>query len=125
MVKVRDKIGLSKDGRRLEVIALFDTGSGGSYLSDQVAERIGYERYPQPRRIPLAVRAKEAELIGYVPVVDVEVAGYVLPEKETLGVIKDLYVDAIIGLNLIGKYNIILEKDRIGFKEYPPRTFLF
>ena len=124
MVKVRDSIKVHKDGRFLEVVAVFDTGAGGSYLSDGVAEGIGYDMYPQPGRIPLRVKEKEAEVVGYVPAVDIEVAGYVLPEKETVGVIKDLNVDAIVGLNLIEKYNITLEKDAVGFREYPPRAFL-
>ena len=124
MVKARDKIKVYRDGRCLEVTALFDTGAGGSYLSDRVVEGIGYESYPQPRRVPLAVKEKEADVIGYVPAVDIEIAGYILPEKETIGVIKNLYVDAIIGLNLIEKYSITLEKDRISFREYPPRAFL-
>ena len=45
-----------------------------------------------------------------MPAVDTEIAGYVLPEKETIGIIKDLHVDAIIGLNIIEKYSITLEK---------------
>jgi len=124
LVKARDRIKVYKDGRLLEVLAIFDTGAGGSYLSDRAAEGIGYERYPQPRRVPLAVKEKEAEVVGYMPAVDVEIAGYVLPEKETMGVIRDLNVDAIVGLNLIEKYNITLEKDAVGFREYPPRAFL-
>ena len=124
MVKARDRIKVYKDGRFLEVVAIFDTGAGGSYLSDRAAKEIGYEEYPQPRRVPLAVKEKEAEVVGYMRAVDIEVAGYVLPEKETIGVIKDLNVDAIVGLNLIEKYNITLEKDAVAFREYPPRAFL-
>lgn len=125
MVKVRDKLKLHKDGRSLEVVALFDKGSGKSYLSSHAAEKIGFERYPEPRRVPLAVEGKEAEVIGYVPAVDIEIAGCLLPEKETVGVVKGLREDAIIGLNLIEAYGIILERDRITLKEYPPKTFLF
>lgn len=124
MVKVCDKIKVHRDGKFVEVVALFDTGAGGSYLNDKVAENVGYEKYSPPVRIPLAVKEKEAEVVGYAPAVDLEMAGQILPEKETMGVIKDLYVDAIIGLNLIEKYNVTLEKDKISFKEYPPRAFL-
>jgi len=86
MVKVRDRIKVHEDGRFLEIVAVFDSGAGGSYLSDGVAEGIGYDMYPQPGRIPLRVKEKEAEVVGYVPAVDIEVAGYVLSEKETVGV---------------------------------------
>lgn len=125
MVKVRDRIKVHKDDKCLEVVALFDTGSGKTYLNDRIAERIGYEKYPEPRKVPLAVEDKEAEVVGYAPAVDIEIAGYVLPEKETIGVVKDLREDAIIGLNLIEAYNIVLERDKIKLKRYPPKTFLF
>lgn len=124
MVKVRDKVRVYKEDKVLEIIALFDTGSGKSYLSDSIAEKVGYEEYPEPIRVPLAVKGKEAEVIGYLHAY-LEINGYRLPEKETIGVVKDLTVDAIIGLNIIEPYNIILEKDRIRFKEYPPKSFLF
>ncbi len=123
VVKVRDRLKLYKNGRSLEMVALFDKGSGKSYLSSRAAEKIGFERYPEPRAVPLAVEGKE--VIGYVPAVDIEIAGCLLPEKETVGVVKGLREDAIIGLNLIEAYGIILERDRITLKEYPPKTFLF
>jgi len=86
--------------------------------------RIGYKPYPEPRRIPLAVKGHEAEVIGYVPEAELEIAGHVLPELESLGVIRGLYVEAIIGRNLIEKYGITLEEGRIGFREVPPRASL-
>lgn len=45
-----------------------------------------------------------------------------LPEEELIGVIKGLRVDAVIGLNLVEKYGIILEREKIGFKERPPKA---
>ena len=125
MVKVKDKIRICTDDKDLEIMALFDTGAGGSYINERIAEDIGYEPYHEPRRIPLAVKGKEAEVIGYVLPLDVVIDRYTLPEKETFGVFRDLRVDAIIGLNLIEKYNIILEKDKIRLSEYPPKSFLF
>ena len=124
MVKVHDKIRIHKEDKVLDVSALFDTGSGKSHLSESVAEKVGYEKYPEPIRVPLAVKEKEAELIGRLHAY-IKIARYRLPEEETIGVVKDLIADAIIGLNIIEAYNIILEKDRIRLKEYPPRSFLF
>ena len=72
----------------------------------------------------MAVKGKEAEIIGYVPAVDIEVAGYLLPSKETLDVIKDLFIDAVIGLNIIEPYGITFERDKIKFREIPPVTYL-
>ena len=124
MMKVYDKIKVRYGGRCVELMALFDTGAGGSYLSDEVAKKIGYKPYPEPRRIPLAVKGHEAEVIGYVPEAELEIAGHVLPELESLGVIRGLYVEAIIGRNLIEKYGITLEEGQIGFREVPPRASL-
>ena len=124
MVKAYDKIKVRHGERCVELMAIFDTGAGGSYLSDEVAEKLGYKLYPEPRRIPLAVKGHEAEVMGYVPEVELEIAGYALPELETLGVIKDLYVEAIIGRNLMEKYGIMLEENRVSFREVPPRASL-
>lgn len=124
MVKVRDKIKLYRDAKSLEVIALFDTGSARSYVAKGVADKLGYEPYPQPIKVPLAVENYEAEVIGYLPAI-IEVAGYKLPEVEALGVIDKLRVEAIIGVNIMGPYEIALEKDRIILKRVPPRSYLF
>lgn len=123
MVKVRDRVKIYKDRRFIEVLALFDTGAGRSYLNDKVAERLGYEPYPEPIRVPLAVEGKYAEVVGRLHVY-LEVAGYRLPEEETLGVIKDLREEAVIGVNIIEPYGIVLEKDKISFRRYPPQAFL-
>jgi len=125
MVKAYDRIKVRHGDRCVELTALFDTGAGGSYLSDEAAEKLGYKPYPEPRRVPLAVKGHEAEVIGYVPEAELEVAGHVLPELESLGVIRGLYVEAIIGRDLIEKYGITLEEGRIGFREVPPRASLF
>ncbi len=124
MVKVSDKVRIFSCKKCVVVEALFNTGSGRSYVSDRIAQELGYELYDKPRRVQLAVKDLKAEVIGYVPAVDLEIAGYMLPSKETLDVIKDLFVDAIIGLNIIEPYGITFERDRIRFKEYPPRTYL-
>jgi len=123
MVKVRDKVKVYKDHRSIEVLALFDTGAGKSYLNEKVAERLGYEPYPEPIRVPLAVEDKYAEVVGRLHVY-LEIAGYRLPEEETLGVIKGLREEAIIGINIIEPYGIVLEKDKIIFRRYPPQALL-
>ena len=105
IVKVRETIRVCKEGKVIDVSALFDTGSGKSYLSESIAEKLGYEKYPEPIKIPLAFKGKEAEVIGRLHAY-IEIAGYKLPEEETIGVIKDLATEAIIGLNIIEPYNI-------------------
>jgi predicted aspartyl protease len=123
MVKVEKKVKVHKDGRIFEARTLLDTGSRGSYFSKSFAEKLGYEPLKEPRKIPLAVRGKYAELIGWT-VVDLEVEGYILPEKEAIGVIDDLLMDLIIGLNIMEKYGIYIENDKIKFKHIPPTSMI-
>jgi hypothetical protein len=123
MVKVEKRVKVHKDGRVFEARTLFDTGSKGSYFSKLFAEKLGYEPLKEPRRIPLAVRGKYAELIGW-SVVDLEVEGYILPEKEAIGVIDDLLIDMIVGLNIMEKYGIYIENDEIRFKHIPPTSMI-
>jgi hypothetical protein len=56
MVKVEKMIRVFKEDKSLEVLALFDTGSRRSYLSRNLAEKIGYERLREFKRIPLSQR---------------------------------------------------------------------
>lgn len=125
MPQVRDTVRIRVDGKAVEVIALFDTGAGKTYVSDRVAEELGYLAYERPINVPLAVHDKDAEVIGYIPAATLEVAGQVLPEKETLGVVKGLREDLIIGLNVIEPYEISFEGERIVLKRIPPTSFLF
>lgn len=41
-----------------------------------------------------------------------------------IGVIEDLIVDAMIGLNIMEKYGIFIEKDEIKFRYYPPTSMI-
>jgi len=102
---------------------LFDTSSRGSYFSKDFAEKIGYVPYEGPREMPLAVKDEAANLIGRTAVY-IEVDGYLLPEEETIGVIEDLRLDAIIGLNIMEKYGICVEEDEIRFRHHPPTSMI-
>jgi hypothetical protein len=123
MVKVEEKIKVHKDGRVFEATALFDTGSGRSYFSKEFAEKIGYEVYDEPKKVHLAVKGKFANVIGRATVF-LEVEGYILPEEEIIGVVEDLVVDAIIGLNIMESYGIYIEGDEIKFKHIPPTSMI-
>jgi hypothetical protein len=123
MVRVEKRIRVHKDGRVVEALALFDAGSRRSYFSRELAERIGYEAYNEPKNVPLAVKGRYGKLIGDTTVY-IEVDGYILPERETIGVIEDLRVDAIIGLNIMESYGIYIENDEIKFKHTPPTSII-
>ena len=121
MVRVEKRIRVHREGRVFEAMALFDTGSRRSYFSKDFAEKLGFKPYEEPREVALAVKGKTARLIGRTTVY-LEVDGYILPEEETIGVIEDLRVDAIIGLNIMESYGIYIEKDEIKFKQKPPTS---
>lgn len=123
MVKVEKKVRVHKDGKVVEARALFDPGSRSSYFNREFAEEIGFEVFEEPREIPLAVRGKYGKLVGDVTVY-IEVEGYILPERETIGVIEDFMRDAIIGLNIMEKYGIYIEDDEIKFKHIPPSSMI-
>ena len=121
MVRVEKRIKVHKEGRVYEATALFDTGSRRSYFGKEFAEKLGFEPYREPKEVPLAVKGKTAKLIGDT-VVYVEVDGWLLPEREVIGVIEDLRVDAVIGLNIMESYGIYIEGDELKFKQKPPTS---
>jgi len=123
VVKVEKRIRVHKDGKVVEAVALFDTGSRRSYFSKEFAEKIGYEPYEKPKEVPLAVKGKYGNLVGDTTVY-IEVEGYILPERETIGVIEGLEVDATIGLNIMESYGIYIENDEIKFKHIPPTSII-
>jgi len=124
MVSVLKKIIIRRNEKSIEALALFDTGSRGSYISEEIAKKLGYEKFDKPKLIPLAVKNKFAEIIGDI-VVELEIDGYRLPERELLGVIKDLAVDVIIGINIMEKYGIYIENDELKFRYKPPSSAIF
>ena len=105
--------------------ALFDTGSILTYINEMVAEKLGFNPYPKPETVPLAVLEKEAEVLGDVTV-SIEIDGCLMPRRETLGVIRDLRFDAIVGLDIIEKYDVVLDtkNGRVKLKNYPPEVVL-
>jgi hypothetical protein len=123
MVEVEKRIRVHKNGKVVETVALFDTGSRRSYFSKSFAEKIGYEPRKEPEEIPLAVKGKNAKLVGDTTVY-IEVEGYILPERETIGVIENLRMDAIIGLNIMESYGIYIEENKIKFRHYPPTSMI-
>ena len=105
--------------------ALFDTGARASYISAEIGEKLGYVKYFEVRKVPLAVKEKEGEVVGSSHV-DVEIAGCPMPEMEALGVIKDLRGEAMIGMDIIEKYDLILDtkNGKVKLKKCPPELVL-
>ena len=121
LVRIEKRIRVHKENKVFEAMALFDTGSRRSYFSREFAEKLGFEPYGEPKEVPLAVKGETAKLIGRTTVY-LEVDGYILPEEETIGVIEDLRVDAIIGLNIMESYGVYIEGDELKFRQQPPTS---
>lgn len=58
--------------------------------------------------------------------VSLEIDECPMPRRETLEVIRDLRFDAIVGLDIIEKYDVVLDTKnvRVGLKKYPPEVVL-
>ena len=125
MSQVRGKLTLRNGEKQVEMTALFDTGSTLTYINETVAEKIGFNPYPKSKTVPLAVLEKEAEVLGDVTV-SLEIDGCLMPRRETLEVIRHLRLAAIVGLDIIEKYDVVLDtkNGRVKLKNYPPKVVL-
>ena len=125
MTQVKGKIKILTGEKTMELTALFDTGSTLTYVSERAAEKLGFNSYPEPKTVPLAVLEKEAEVLGDVTV-SLEIDGCLMPRRETIEVIRDLLFEAIVGLDIIEKYDVVLDtkNGRVRLKNYPPEVVL-
>lgn len=112
-----------KKSRCKELTALFDSGASTSVISEKVAEELGFDRYDKPKELSLAVKEKKAELVGESRI-DIEMDGCKLPISEVFGVVEELRYDAVIGRDLMDKYEIMLGKDKPRLKSRPPELKL-
>jgi len=124
-MQVREKIIVcTPDGlKRREVLTLFDTGAKATCVSEKVGEELGFVPYKEPIRISLAVKKREAEVIGKA-YLDFIVAGYELPSHAH--VVKDLIEEAIIGTSFMEEYDIELDlkEGKVRLKKAPPELRL-
>lgn len=124
-MQIREKIIVcTPDGlKRKEVLVLFDTGAKATYISERVGEELGFLPYKEPMRIPLAVKKREADVIGKA-YLDFIINGCELPSHAH--VVKDLIEDAIIGTSFMEEYDIELDlkEGKIRLKGSPPELRL-
>ena len=126
MTQVKEKIRILKADSAREVEALFDTGASGSFLDERIAREVGIDYiYKEPKEVQLAIKGKKGEIIGYV-VCRIEVNGYELPGGVAFDVVRDLFLDAVVGIDIIEKYRIRLdlEKGKVEFDQVPPGSLL-
>ena len=125
MTQVKGRLTLRSGEKHVRMTALFDTGATLTYINETVAEKIGFNPYPKPKTVPLAVLEKEAEVLGDITV-SLEIDGCLMPRRETVEVIGDLRFDAIVGLDIIEKYDVILDtkNGRAKLRNCPPEVVL-
>lgn len=126
-MQVKDKVLVcTLDGKKCkEVLALFDSGSRRTYIDEEVAEELGFDRYPEPRHIQLAVKGRKALAIGS-KTYDFVVAGYKMPLSMGVEVVRELVVDVIIGTDFMEAFEIELDltEGKVRLKRSPPEAYL-
>jgi len=119
--KVVGRVELRTEARGVEAEALFDTGATKSYVSSRLADKLGYVKYREPKKVVLAVEGMEGLVVGYL-VARVVIEGCELPLEHAFGVVEGLRHDVVIGTDIMGPYDIELDvkEGRARFKRFPP-----
>jgi len=99
----------------------FDTGAVRSFVSPQLAEKLGYVRYDKPKEILLATKDKRALMVGEL-IARVKLLGYELPLSHVFGVVEGLTHDMMIGMDIMEPYEILVDarEGKVYFKRSPP-----
>jgi predicted aspartyl protease len=119
--KVLSRVGLTVQDKGIYIEAVFDTGATRSFVNLQLAEKLGYVRYDSPREVLLATKDKKAPMVGEL-IARVKILGYELPLSHVFGVIEALDHDTIIGMDVMGPYEILVDakEGKVSFKRFPP-----
>ena len=124
-MQVREKITVCTPDKLYskEVYALFDTGAKATYISEKLGKEVGFISHREPLRIPLAVRGKEADVVGKA-YIDLILTDWELPSHAH--VVRDLAEDVIIGTSLMEEYDIELDlkEGRARLRKSPPELRL-
>ncbi len=119
--RVVNEVGLTVQGKRINVKAIFDTGATRSFVSLELAEKLGYIRYDKPIEVLLATKEKKASMVGEL-IARVKTLGYELPLSHVFGVIEQLNHDTIMGMDIMEPYEIVVDTKggKASFKKFPP-----
>ncbi|KPV62601.1 MAG: hypothetical protein AOA65_1728 [Candidatus Bathyarchaeota archaeon BA1] len=90
-------------------------------MSLEVAEKLGYSKYDEPKEVLLATKDKTALIVGEL-VARVTMLGCELPLSHVFGVIENLSCDVIIGMDLMEPYEVEVDvkEGKARFKRFPP-----
>jgi len=119
--RVLSRVGLTILGKGIDVEAVFDTGATKSFVSSQLAEKLGYTRYDRLGEVLLATKDKKPSMIGEL-IARVTILGYELPLSHVFGVIEALNHDTMIGIDIREPYEISVDakEGRVSLKKFPP-----
>ena len=119
--RVIDGVSLNVQGKSVKAEAIFDTGATRSFVSLEVAEKLGYSKYDEPKEVLLATKDKTALIVGEL-VARVTMLGCELPLSHVFGVIENLSCDVIIGMDLMEPYEVEVDvkEGKARFKRFPP-----
>jgi predicted aspartyl protease len=119
--RIVGRVELRTEAKGVEVEALFDTGAAKSYVSSRLADKLGYVKYGEPRKVMLAVEGMEGLVVGYLAA-RVVIDGCELPLEHAFGVVEGLRHDAVIGMDIMEPYDIELdvEEGKARFRRFPP-----
>lgn len=119
--RILGKVCLAVQGMTVEVEAIFDTGATRSFVSLELAEKLGYVRHDKPEEVLLATKGKKASMVGEL-VARITILGYMLPLSHVFGAIEGLNHDTIIGMDIMEPYEIVVDakEGKAAFRKFPP-----
>jgi predicted aspartyl protease len=90
-----------------EVKALFDTEASRTFLHGDVAKKIGYTRFPEPREVSTAIKGKKLIIVG-MAFFETEINGCKVPWSPAY-VSPELVEEMVVGIDLMGAHNIRID----------------
>lgn len=90
-----------------EAKALFDTGASGAFVRADLAEDIGYSKFPGPREVLTAAEGKSLKVVGMASF-ETEIGGRRTPWAPA-HVSPELVEEMIIGVDLMEAHNIKID----------------
>jgi predicted aspartyl protease len=114
------RVTLTVGGRSVEVEAFFRYTTR-SFVNVGVAEKLGYTRFDKPREVLLATRDSKTYFVGEL-VARVTIEGFELPLSHVFGVVSGLRYPAVIGMDIMEPYEIVLDvkAGKVFFRRFPP-----
>lgn len=104
--------------------ALFDTGASRTFMHTEIAEKIGYSRFPESREVLTAAKEKKLKVVG-MAFFETEIEGCKIPWAPAY-VSPELIEDMIVGIDLMEAHSIRVDPKtgKIDVSEFVELTIL-